>query len=245
MLKKIVKLLINFFTFIVFGILIILIVSKVMMLINKSNYFKIFGYSFFNVSTGSMSPYLEENDLIIIKDNIDYEVGDVITYQDGESFVTHRIISIDSNGIITKGDANNAVDRVVYEDEVIGTVVKVLPKAGIWQKVLTTPSIIIAVFVTLILFDFAFSYKGFKKNIIKKKVKKVDDINLHEVKTQNEDIKLSKKEITALYEKIEKIKNDEDVKLDKKENDFLDYTIGLDLNEIRKKIDENINKEDI
>lgn len=244
MLKKVLKLIVNIFVFVVFGILILVIIGKVTMLVNKSNYFKMFGYSFFNVSTGSMAPFINENDLIIIKDNNNYQVGDVITYKENDSFVTHRIISIDDDNIITKGDANNAVDKVISKSSVIGMLIKVIPKAGIWQKVFTTPSIIIVIFITLILFDFAFSYKGFQQKKIKKKIDKVNNIDLSEISKNSNDIKLTKKEINVLYEKIEAIKNDQDVKLAKKENDFLDYTIGLDLNEIRKKIDENIKKEE-
>lgn len=243
MLKKVLKLFVNFFTFVVFGILVIVICGKVSMLINKTDYFKLFGYSFFNVSTGSMEPYLKQNDIIVIKEGKEYKENDVVTYRMEDSYVTHRIISIDGDNIITKGDNNNTFDKVIDKSLIIGVLVKVLPGAGIWQKVFTTPSIIVTIFITLILFDFAFSYKGIKKKSLKKKVSKVDNVSLEQVNKSNDEIKLNDNEIKVLYDKIDKIKNDEDIKLDKKENDFLNYTIGLDLNEIRKRIDENINKE--
>lgn len=217
MIKKVIKFIINFFTVLIFLILLLTIYAKINMITSGKNYFELFGYSFFKVTTGSMDPTIKENDIIIVSTNDTYNVNDIITYQDDANFITHRIITMDGNTLITKGDANNATDQEVNKSDVIGKVVKVFSGLGIWQSIFTTPKIIVALFVTLILFDFAFSYKG-KENKNKK---------------------------------VEKEKNEEEKNVDKnkiiEENKKIieeDYTIRLDLDAIRKKIDSNIENED-
>jgi len=95
---------------------------------------RIFGYSFYNVGSGSMSGEIEINDLIVVKETNDYEIDDIVTYlRDGDSVpTTHRIIGITSDGkYITKGDANNTEDRFpISEEEILGEVVKIKPGAG-------------------------------------------------------------------------------------------------------------------
>ena len=217
MIKKVIKYIINFFTVLIFLILLLTIYAKINMITSGKNYFELFGYSFFKVTTGSMDPTIKENDIIIVSTNDTYNVNDIITYRDDANFITHRIITMDGNTLITKGDANNATDQEVNKSDVIGKVVKIFSGLGIWQSIFTTPKVIVALFVTLILFDFAFSYKG-KENKNKK---------------------------------VEKEKNEEEKNVDKnkiiEENKKIieeDYTIRLDLDAIRKKIDSNIENED-
>ena len=217
MIKKVIKFVINFFTVLIFLILLLTIYAKINMITSGKNYFELFGYSFFKVTTGSMDPTIKENDIIIVSTNDTYNVNDIITYRDDANFITHRIITMDGNTLITKGDANNATDQEVNKSDVIGKVVKIFSGLGIWQSIFTTPKVIVALFVTLILFDFAFSYKG-KEN----KNKKVEKEKNEEIKNFNKN-----KKSEEYNERIEE-----------------DYTIRLDLNAIRKKIDSNIENED-
>ena len=46
-------------------ILSVFIISR---LVNKNNYSKVFGYSLFEVTSNSMYPYLEQGDLILVKE---------------------------------------------------------------------------------------------------------------------------------------------------------------------------------
>ena len=161
--KNIAKIIVNILMTIVFIILVLIIIAKVSMLINNKSYFEAFGYSFFNVATGSMEPAISQNDIIVVEKTDDYEVGDIVTFEKDGNFITHRIVLITEDLITTKGDANNTSDVSIKRDLIIGKVTKVYSSAGIWQKIFTTPQIIVAIFITLILFDFAFSYKGNKK----------------------------------------------------------------------------------
>ena len=97
------------------------------------------------------------------------------------------------------------------------------------------------IFVTLILFDLAFSYKGFKN---KQLVKQVDQIDLEQVAKKSPDFKFNKEEIKALYNKMDLIKKNKDIDLNNKEKELLEYTIRLDLSELQKEINDKLNKEE-
>lgn len=97
------------------------------------------GYSTAIVISGSMSPAIEVDDMVIIHREDVYSRGDIITYKDGKSLVTHRIDEITQDGYITKGDANNTTDGTISPDSVVGRVVTVIPKIGKLIFFLRTP----------------------------------------------------------------------------------------------------------
>lgn len=100
-----------------------------------------FGYRTFAVLSGSMEPNIHTGDAVVdepIRPR-DARIGDVITFKDpsrGGELVTHRVRSVRPVGggvvaIVTKGDANNTVERFrVPADGSIGRVRLVLPSAG-------------------------------------------------------------------------------------------------------------------
>ncbi len=99
-----------------------------------------FGFSTSVVLTGSMSGFLEPNDMIVTHKQSVYAVGDVITFESEGSSVTHRIIAVDEEGYHTKGDANNIADRFpVMQESVTGKVVLVIPRVGAWIGFIRTP----------------------------------------------------------------------------------------------------------
>ncbi len=126
-------------------------------------YVNFFSYTFFQIGSNSMAPAITTNDLIVVKlSSNDIKEGDIITYEDGDTLVTHRVQSVNQTGYITKGDANMEQDRAILKDQVVGKVVKILPQYGVWFKVLTTPKIIAMICITLFLFSVAFAYTGKK-----------------------------------------------------------------------------------
>ena len=149
--KKIFKVIVDVLTLIVFVALIIIIFSKVKMMISDSDYFDIFGYSFFRVDTGSMKPVINENDISIIKSQKDYNENDSVTFKSEKAYITHRIVSRRGDTIVTKGDANNTKDTAISINDVIGKVVKVVPKAGMWQKIFSSPKIIIMILLNILI----------------------------------------------------------------------------------------------
>ena len=271
--KIIIRWIVNILTCFLLLVLFLVIYGKCVLIFSDKGYPNYFGYTFFEVASGSMEPALCINDVILVnitKDNL--EKNDIIAFSNNNAIITHRILFIDGDTITVKGDHNNVIDAPINRSQVIGKVVKVLPKFGIWKKVITEPKILIVIFITLILFDFALSYNGNdKRKIVKEKVKEVREekkeiskevsmnidkkkdiieadklleltrkIDISEINNliENENIKLSNKEITGLKKELSNTleKTQELPVLKEKEKKFLEYTMRLDLNEIQKKI---------
>ncbi|MGI6513653.1 MAG: signal peptidase I [Syntrophomonadales bacterium] len=106
----------------------------------------VFSYSPQVIITGSMQPAMNIGDVAIVhklpKDKIrsEVQVDDIILFPMGEIKVIHRVIGIterDGNYFYaTKGDANDAPDSGwTLQDNVLGKVVMVVPKAG-WPSLL-------------------------------------------------------------------------------------------------------------
>jgi len=111
------------------------------------------------VESGSMQPTIETGSLCFINKNIKYQEikeNDIIAFKalSGDK-VTHRAISITSEGIETKGDSNENSDGIsTKEDNYLGKNIFSIPKAGYAVKFIQTTrgriiliTIIIAVLV--------------------------------------------------------------------------------------------------
>lgn len=65
------------------------------------------------VSSDSMEPTLQTGDGYVLVPAGQIQEGDIVTYrspEDGE-LVTHRVVDVDSEGLTTKGDANEVTDQ--------------------------------------------------------------------------------------------------------------------------------------
>ena len=97
--------------------------------------------------------------MVVIEQSDSYKVGDIITYfpASEQISVTHRIVRIEGDKFYAKGDANNTEDPdPVYQSQIVGKTVRVLPKVGIvvewlrtWQGIAFMVAIAVLV-VTLI-----------------------------------------------------------------------------------------------
>ena len=132
----------------------ILLFSKFVL---KKEYPDILGYSYFEVLTGSMRNEINISDIVIVKSQANYQVGDIITYKSKNYVVTHRVVKVDENILVTKGDANNISDEPIYKNQVIGKVVHKIEKAGIYIKVFTDIKVIILMFIIIMLIVFIMS----------------------------------------------------------------------------------------
>ena len=119
-------------------------------ILNK-DYANIFGYTFFEVATGSMADTINIGDIVVVKINESFEENDIIVYKEENSFITHRVIKIDGQNLITRGDANNSEDKPIKSDQILGKVIYVIPKIGIWRNVLASPEILGMIIVFIIL----------------------------------------------------------------------------------------------
>lgn len=158
--EKIVKIVTNILMFFVAIIVFFALYNFFVLNILNKSYVNFFGYTFFDVATGSMAEQINIDDVIIVKITKDVKEQDIITYKVGKDFITHRIVKIEQDVIVTKGDANNVSDNPIDKSVVVGKVVKVIPRLGIWKKTLTEPKVLISILVTLTLFSIAFSYKS-------------------------------------------------------------------------------------
>lgn len=80
-----------------------------------------------------MEPNLEIGDIVIVKEikKEELKVGDIISFRQGQSVITHRINEISEEKYITKGDNNNTTDDEPIEYEQIeGKVEKIVPVIG-------------------------------------------------------------------------------------------------------------------
>lgn len=110
-----------------------------------------FGYGMSVVLSGSMEDELSVDDLVIIKAADDYEVNDIVLYQDGGSLVIHRIIEIDGNTVTTKGDANNTADEPINKSQIKGVLIFDIPKIGVAVHIFKHPVFIIAILAAAII----------------------------------------------------------------------------------------------
>lgn len=151
-LNKIVKTILNLIYVLLAIIVIILIYNLIQISILNKQYMDLFGYSFFEVKTGSMSGTMEIGDIIIVKLTKDVQLNDIVTYEKEQVLITHRIIEKQENNIVTKGDANNSEDEPITTDEIIGKVVYTFKNVEIWKQVFKAPEVYTLVIITLVLF---------------------------------------------------------------------------------------------
>lgn len=124
----------------------------------------IFGYSTAVVVSGSTEPALSVDDLILNHTQDSYEEGDIITFRNGGSLTTHRIVEIADTGYVTQGDANNTPDLdVVQANAVVGRVVWAIPYIGSALAFLKTPlGMVILIFTGLCILELPFFFQRWR-----------------------------------------------------------------------------------
>lgn len=83
-------------------------------------------YPMASITSGSMWPVLKKGDLVFIKgihSKEEIQLDDVVVYRNPEGFTIHRVIKLNENNLITKGDANNISDAPVKYEDVVGKAV--------------------------------------------------------------------------------------------------------------------------
>ena len=116
-----------------------------------------FGLGVSVVYSGSMEPTYSPGDLIFVTKPEAYAVDDIIVFQRNEKAVMHRLLSIDGNTIVTKGDANNVADDPMDISVLKGKVVFTIPWVGHIVRLIKTPwGIGIILGIAFLLFEFSF-----------------------------------------------------------------------------------------
>lgn len=107
------------------------------------------GYSLLEVVSGSMEPKISKGDMIVIDTKIKkYKEKDIVTFKDSNgSFVTHRILEINDDEVITKGDANNTIDDPINLDDIVGKYIFQIDGLGAITKSIKTPFSLVMIFI--------------------------------------------------------------------------------------------------
>lgn len=98
----------------------------------------VFGFKPFIATSGSMEPAVPTGSLVYVNINDkDVAKNDIIMYKipsisgKSDKMVTHRVVDIQGDEIITKGDANEDIDlNPIRKEQVIGTYAYHIPQLG-------------------------------------------------------------------------------------------------------------------
>ena len=137
------------------------------------------------VLSGSMEPTLQVGSLSFINKNIKYEdvkEGDIVAYRSEKILIEHRVKSIDTNGFVTKGDANEEDDGLsVNKMNYIGVNAFNIPYVGYAVRWIQTPkgkiisaTLVVCLIVSAFIFDDGDKKKNENKKNKKKKIEKED-----------------------------------------------------------------------
>lgn len=148
----------NFLNIVIDIIIVILMVCVVFACISfiqvnflNMEYMNLFGYTVFKTETGSMKNTIGIGDFVIVKIGKDVEYNDIITFKEKNTFITHRIIEINDENIVTKGDNNTAKDEPISRENVVGKVVFIIKDVETWKKVFADIKVIIPLGITVLL----------------------------------------------------------------------------------------------
>jgi len=150
------KLKIDFIMLILLLILFLLLYFLAELKLFGKRYINFFGYTIFQVVTGSMEPTIKTSDIIIVKLTKEVSENDIITFKADNNFITHRIIKKDNEQIITKGDANNTEDLPITDDAVVGKVIYIFTNVAVWIKVFKDPKVVIVLIISIIIIKIMF-----------------------------------------------------------------------------------------
>lgn len=179
--EKIVNILLDILI-VIFGIILLIsIYNNIQIKLMGNDYSSFFGYTTFEVQTGSMEDTISPGDWIIVKSDNNIELNEIVTYKKDDEFITHRVIEVYNDTYVTKGDANSTKDEAINKEQIVGSVVKVLPGFGIIRKTIFNPIVLIPLIITLYLFSCVLkSSKGSKKSKQSALEKKINFI-LHKI----------------------------------------------------------------
>ncbi len=212
--KKIKKVVVSIIIFLLLLIIIFNIYNYIELKVLKKDIATIGGYTVLEVVSGSMEPTIHVGDYVIVNTNAKgYKKGDIISFFDDGIIVTHRLVSINKNEIVTKGDANNSEDEPLPANNIIGKYVMKLGGLGKIVACLKNPFISIMIFIIGVLICILVSTDKDGNPILDDDQKEFQDFLEHKELYKKEIVSLSKEKETK---KKSNIKNIESKKKKKK-----------------------------
>lgn len=135
------------------------------------------GFRPYVVLSGSMEPEIHVGSMAVVNENITYDeikTGDVIAFRSSNgALVTHRVVSVSTDGFETQGDANDITDGpLVTQDNYRGKTIFSVPFAGYLMFYLKKPWVLmplVTALVVILLTSVNRSKKGKSKNRIEEK----------------------------------------------------------------------------
>ena len=238
--EQIINIMLNVFI-VIFGLILVFSVyNKIQVSFFGKDYSDFFGYSVFEVQTGSMKPEISPGDWIVVKATKNIKLEDIVTYKDGKDFITHRVIGKSGGTYITKGDANPSKDDPVDEKQMVGVVVKILPAFGFFKKTIFNPIVLVSIIITILIFNYVM--KSNKKDNLVEKEKK------NNMELQNKIKDLSKKTIVIIKEKTKKLKKEknkieklEEITENQIDGEYRELAVVVDA-ELQNKTEEELNE---
>ena len=116
-----------------------------------------FGLGISVVYSGSMEPTYSPGDLVFVTKADVYVKDDIVVFQRHEKAVMHRLLSINGDTVITKGDANNVADEPISVSDIKGKVVFTIPLIGhVIRFIKSTAGTIIRLAIAFFLFEVTF-----------------------------------------------------------------------------------------
>lgn len=135
--KKVINIVETILQIMLIVIIIFNLISVISIKILKKGYPDVFGYAYFSVLTGSMEPTIKVGDEVIVKVTKNIKENDIITYEEDGGYITHRLLRIEGDKLITKGDYNTSEDLPITKNVVIGKVILTIPFFGKIKYIIT------------------------------------------------------------------------------------------------------------
>lgn len=154
-----------------------------------------FGYKSFVIVSGSMEPAIKKGDAIIVKEVPEEEIkaNDIISFMQGQTNVTHRIIDITiENGVRkykTKGDNNNSEDKekITYE-QIEGKYQLKINQFGVVTNILKSK---ITLMILILIIIVMYVYKSRMEN--KRQKRKEKRKNMEDAKNKKDNKNMGEK----------------------------------------------------
>lgn len=164
-------------------IIIILLYNIILVFIsclNKIDDVSIFGYKAYIISTDSMKPSINSEDVLLVRKTKEekIKVGDVITFKQHDKVITHRITNIEEQDgkkiYTTKGDNNNLEDSEKIEyTQIEGKGILIIPKLGYLIKALENQIVFLFTVLILLILLF-FKIRKEEKKEYRREKKKIE-----------------------------------------------------------------------
>lgn len=124
------------------------------------------GYKPLVVISGSMEPTLRVGGILYYKEynNNSFKEGDILVYKTKKHIISHRIVKINKNGYITKGDNNKNNDKNIINKNILGKGTDYsIPYIGYYADFIYHHKYLLFLSVIFIIIDYLNDYILFKK----------------------------------------------------------------------------------